>query len=313
MKVLVTGADGLSREEPGRGAPAQAGCRGPLLRPARDRDRSRPVRGRGRRQPTTSPGVNRPVREEEFAEGNAHLTEGLVDLLAGTEAASRSSSRPPPRRARQPLRAEQAGRGAAVRRYGADGRTGHRVPPSRALREVVPTELQLGGIDLLPQRRARPCPSHPRPAHEIELAYVDDVVAEFLKALDGEAPASPPPGRADLPVDARGARPPNRGDPRRAGDAATSRPLRPADPRLYATFLSYLPTDRICLSAREAHRRTRQPRGTPQVAPVRPDLRLAIQSRASSAGITTTTPRSRNSASSRAGRRSASVTSSAAR
>lgn len=190
-------------------------------------------------------GVNRPEREEEFQEGNARLTEDLVDLLArhgrrvpvvlssSTQAALDNPY------GRSKLAAE-----AALRRHGEGGGRAivYRLPGlfgkwSRPNYNAV--------VSTFCHNVARDLPIAIRdPAHEIELAYVDDVVAEFLKALDVEAPA---------PIDPR-VEPTFRvtlGD--LAGRIRAIRDVRvtlrlpdlsdPLTKRLYATFLSYLPED----------------------------------------------------------------------
>lgn len=191
-------------------------------------------------------GVNRPVREEEFAEGNAHLTERLVALLAGSGrriplvlSSSTQATLDNPY-GRSKLAAEQAVRrwaeqtGARAFVYRLPGLFGKWSQPN--YNSVVSTFCH---------NLARGLPIDVRdPAHEVELAYVDDVVAEFQKALDGGPPASPtvePTFRLSL------------GELARRIEAlrdvrVTLRLPDLSDPltrRLYATFLSYLPTDRF--------------------------------------------------------------------
>ncbi len=193
-------------------------------------------------------GVNRPEREEEFEEGNARLTRSLVDLLlaAGRKVPLLLSS------STQAILDNPYGRSklaaeSEVRRYGAaTGATAlvYRLPGlfgkwSRPNYNAV--------VSTFCHNLARGLPIAIRdPAHEVELAYVDDVVAEFLRVLEPgrlppEAPAVTPTFRVTLGELAR--RIEAIRDVRETlvlpdlSDELTR--------RLYPTFLSYLPEDRF--------------------------------------------------------------------
>ena len=191
-------------------------------------------------------GVNRPERVEEFEEGNAALTRALVDaLLARGRRVPLVLSSSTQAALDNPYGRSKLAAEAEVRRYGAA--TGapalaYRLPGlfgkwSRPdYNSVVATFCH---------NRARGLPISVRdPGAEIEIAYVDDVVAEFLLALD---PARPPPAAPAVRPAFRvtlgelAARIEAIRDVRETltlpdlSDGLTR--------RLYATFLSYLPED----------------------------------------------------------------------
>ena len=101
-------------------------------------------------------GVNRPPSPDEFATGNAGLTEQVCEALAAAGGRSGDPFVIDPGGAGQPLWPEQAGGGgSAVAPCCSDGGAGLCVPPAERLRQMVPPELQLGGGHVLPQHRAR--------------------------------------------------------------------------------------------------------------------------------------------------------------
>jgi UDP-2-acetamido-2,6-beta-L-arabino-hexul-4-ose reductase len=191
-------------------------------------------------------GVNRPEHVEEFEEGNASLTRTLADLLVARGrkvplvlSSSTQASQDNPY-GRSKLGAEKA-----VARYGAE--TGapvlvYRLPGlfgkwSRPNYNAV--------VSTFCHNVARGMPVSIRdPGHEVELAYVDDVVAEFLRAMD---PARAPPANPKVEPTFRV----TLGELARRVEAI--RDIRDtltlpdlSDPftrRLYPTFLSYLPED----------------------------------------------------------------------
>jgi UDP-2-acetamido-2,6-beta-L-arabino-hexul-4-ose reductase len=193
-------------------------------------------------------GVNRPERVEEFQEGNARLTSELVGLLAqhgrrvpvvlssSTQAALDNPYGRSKLAAEEAVRRYGASTGAPVVVYRLPGLFGKWSRPN--YNSVVATFCH---------NLARGLPVTVRdPAQEVELAYVDDVVAEFLRALEPGRPAPSSPGvdpafRVTL------------GDLVRRIEAirdvrVTLRLPDLSDPftrRLYATFLSYLPEDRF--------------------------------------------------------------------
>jgi UDP-2-acetamido-2,6-beta-L-arabino-hexul-4-ose reductase len=191
-------------------------------------------------------GVNRPERVEEFEEGNAALTGTLVDRLArhGRKAplllsSSTQASVDNPY-GRSKLHAEEI-----VRRYGRESGAPvlvYRLPGlfgkwSRPNYNAV--------VSTFCHNSARGLPVSIRdPAHEVELAYVDDVVAEFLRALDPSLshPTDPkvePTFRVTLGDLARRIE-----AIRDIRDTLTLPDLSDElTRRLYPTFLSYLPED----------------------------------------------------------------------
>lgn len=189
-------------------------------------------------------GVNRPERVEEFQEGNAKLTEDLVGLLAAsgrkTPIVLSSSTQAA---LENPYGKSKLGAEEAVRRYAS----------STGARSLVYRLPGLFGkwsrpdynsvVATFCHNLANGLPISVRdPAHEVELAYVDDVVAEFLKALDPPAvdrgePAVQPTFRVSLGELARRIE--------AIRDVRTTLRLPdmsdPLTRRLYATYLSYLP------------------------------------------------------------------------
>ena len=191
-------------------------------------------------------GVNRPERVEEFEEGNSQLTRTLVEhLLASGKRApvvlsSSTQAALDNLYGRSKLGAEEA-----VRRYGAV--TGapalvYRLPGlfgkwSRPNYNAV--------VSTFCHNVARGLPIAIRdPAYEVELAYVDDVVAEFLGVLDPArpvpaAPAVKPTFRATLGELARRIE-----AIRDIRDTLTLPDMSDGlTRRLYPTYLSYLPED----------------------------------------------------------------------
>jgi UDP-2-acetamido-2,6-beta-L-arabino-hexul-4-ose reductase len=206
-------------------------------------------------------GVNRPERVEEFQEGNARLTEELVRLLvkhgrcvpvvlsSSTQAASDNPYGRSKLAAEAAVLGYAAATGAPVRVYRLPGLFGKWSRPN--YNAVVATFCH---------NLARGIPITIRdPAHEVELAYVDDVVAEFLKALE---PGRPDPGSPRVEPTFHL----SLGELARRIEAirdirVTLRLPDLSDPftrRLYATFLSYLPEDGF---AYQPERRT-DPRGS---------------------------------------------------
>jgi UDP-2-acetamido-2,6-beta-L-arabino-hexul-4-ose reductase len=193
-------------------------------------------------------GVNRPERVEEFQEGNARLTQDLVGLLARhgrrvpvVLASSTQAALDNPY-GRSKLDAEKA-----VQRYGNDhgGRALVYRLPGLFGKWSRPNYNSV--VSTFCHNAARGLPLAVRdPAHEVELAYVDDVVAEFMKALDPRASAPVHPGVEPtfrVSLGELAARVEAIRDVR-----VTLRLPDMSDPltrRLYATFLSYLPEDRF--------------------------------------------------------------------
>ncbi len=191
-------------------------------------------------------GVNRPEREEEFHEGNARLTQELLALLArrgapvpvilssSTQAALDNPYGRSKLAAEDAVRAYARTTGSPCRVYRLPGLFGKWSRPN--YNSVVATFCH---------NVARGLPVSIRdPEHEIELAYVDDVVAEFLRALDRGAPVDDTPRveptfRVKLGELARRIE--------EIRDVRTTlRVPDVSDPltrRLLATFLSYLPED----------------------------------------------------------------------
>ena len=180
--ILITGA-GLHRPQPRR-PPASPGRRSAArVRPGQYRGRSAPRGGRGRRR--LPPGGRQPAA-------------GSGGVRGGKRRVHRRAL-PPPRRARPPApdhrQLVDPGRCWTTPTASASGtprrswpqfaarnrrRRGH-LPAEERLREMVPAELQLGRRHVLPQHRPRPADPDLRPRPELELVYVDDVVAAFLK------------------------------------------------------------------------------------------------------------------------------------
>jgi UDP-2-acetamido-2,6-beta-L-arabino-hexul-4-ose reductase len=191
-------------------------------------------------------GVNRPERVEEFEEGNATLTRTLTDLLArGDRKIPLVLSSSTQAAQDNPYGRSKLGAETAVRLYGA--RTGapalvYRLPGlfgkwSRPnYNAVVSTFCHNVARGLSVTIRD--------PAHEVELAYVDDVVAEFLRAMDPSRapPADPrvePTFRVTLGELARRIE-----AIRDIRDTLTLPDLSDGlTRRLYPTFLSYVPED----------------------------------------------------------------------
>jgi UDP-2-acetamido-2,6-beta-L-arabino-hexul-4-ose reductase len=137
-------------------------------------------------------GVNRPERLEEFEEGNRALTETLVALLgrhgrkvplvlsSSTQAALGNPYGRSKLGAEEAVRAYGQRSGAPALVYRLPGLFGKWSRPN--YNSVVATFCHnvARGLEI----------SIRDPAHELELAYVGDVVAEFLRALD---PARVPP------------------------------------------------------------------------------------------------------------------------
>jgi UDP-2-acetamido-2,6-beta-L-arabino-hexul-4-ose reductase len=191
-------------------------------------------------------GVNRPERVEEFEEGNAALTRELVAhlerhgrivplvLSSSTQAALDNPY------GRSKLAAEEA-----VRAYGA--RTGAKVAVYRlpGLFGKWSRPNYNAVVSTFCHNLARGLPIEVRdPAAEVTLAYVDDVVAEFLRALDPgrEVPASlavEPTFRVTLGELVR------RLEAIRAVRSTLTLPDMSDGftRRLYATYLAYLPED----------------------------------------------------------------------
>lgn len=193
-------------------------------------------------------GVNRPEREEEFEEGNARLTRDLMGLLrrhgrtgpvvlsSSTQAALDNPYGRSKLAAERAVQAHGAETGAPVRVYRLPGLFGKWSRPN--YNAVVSTFCH---------NVARGLPLAIRdPAHELELAYVDDVVAEFLRALDPAraTPAEPrvePTFRVTLGELARRIE-----AMRDVRDTLTLPDMADGlNRRLYATYLSYLPEDRF--------------------------------------------------------------------
>lgn len=191
-------------------------------------------------------GVNRPERVEEFQEGNVDLTRALVDLLvakgrkvplvlsSSTQAALDNPYGRSKLAAEREVRRYGAATGAPALVYRLPGLFGKWSRPH--YNSVVSTFCH----DL-----ARGLPITVRdPTFEVELAYVDDVVAEFLRALDPARPAPLDPAvrpifRVTLGELAR------RIELLRDIRATLTLPdlSDGLTRRLYATFLSYLPED----------------------------------------------------------------------
>ena len=132
-------------------------------------------------------GVNRPQDPAEFEAGNAGFTaRSLSPPRASWDRApqlivSSSVQADPGQSLRRQQAARRGGSGRVRPRH--RGRRGH-LPAEERLREMVPAELQLGRRHVLPQHRPRSADPDQRPRPELELAYVDDVVAAFLKEID---------------------------------------------------------------------------------------------------------------------------------
>lgn len=191
-------------------------------------------------------GVNRPERVDEFQEGNAELTRRLVDLLvtSGRKAPLVFSSSTQAA-LDNPYGKSKASAEAEVRRYGAatGGKAlAYRLPGlfgkwSRPNYNAV--------VSTFCHNIARGLPVSIRdPDFELELAYVDDVVEEFLRILDPARPPPPEPvvkptfrvtlGELARRIEAI----------RDIRDTLTLPDLSDGlTRRLYPTFLSYLPED----------------------------------------------------------------------
>ena len=184
-------------------------------------------------------GVNRPERVEEFEEGNLRLTETLLGLLPRGRPVTLVLSSSTQATLDNPYGRSKRGAEDAVRRWSEGG--------GRALVYRLPGLFGKWSrpdynsvVATFCHNLARGLPITVRdPDFAVELAYVDDVVAEFLKALDGAQGVVAPTFRVTLGELAR------RIEALR--DVRTTLRLPDlADPlnrRLYATFLSYLPED----------------------------------------------------------------------
>jgi UDP-2-acetamido-2,6-beta-L-arabino-hexul-4-ose reductase len=193
-------------------------------------------------------GVNRPERVEEFEEGNAALTATLVAMLSSYRrkvplvlSSSTQAALDNPY-GKSKLHAEEAVRkygretGAPTLIYRLPGLFGKWSRPNYNSVVVTFCYNVARGLEIVVRD----------PAHEIELAYVDDVVTEFLRALDPTRLLLPevriePTFRVTLGDLAR----------RVEGLRDIRRTLRLPDlsdgltRRLYATYLSYLPEDQF--------------------------------------------------------------------
>jgi UDP-2-acetamido-2,6-beta-L-arabino-hexul-4-ose reductase len=191
-------------------------------------------------------GVNRPERVAEFEEGNAALTSTLVGLLtrhrrkvplvlpSSTQAVLDNPY------GRSKLHAEET-----VRRYGRESGAPALVYRLPGLFGKWSRPNYNAVVSTFCHNIARGLPiTISDPGREIEIAYVDDVVSEFLGALDPARPVPPSPGvqpvfRVTL------------GDLARKIEALRDIRATLTLPdlsdgltrRLYATFLSYLPGD----------------------------------------------------------------------
>jgi UDP-2-acetamido-2,6-beta-L-arabino-hexul-4-ose reductase len=191
-------------------------------------------------------GVNRPERVEEFEEGNVALTGTLVALLvrhgrevplvlsSSTQAALDNPYGRSKRRAEEIVRKYGRESGAPVLVYRLPGLFGKWSRPN--YNAVVSTYCH---------NLARRLPIAIRdPAHELELAYVDDVVAEMLRALD---PARGPPPEPLVEPTFRVTLGELAGRIQAIRDVRDTLTLPDLSDgftrRLYATFLSYLPED----------------------------------------------------------------------
>ena len=255
-------------------------------------------------------GVNRPEHESEFDAGNVGSLDALFAALdaarrgrpAGGAAADRALLVDPGRRSTTPTAAPSGPR----------SRRSRRMPPAPARR---PSIYRLPGVfgkwcrpnynsvvATFCHNIARDLPiAISDPARVVELVHVDDVVAQFMTHLDGQA-AGVTRGEVrpvftitlgELADRIRGFRAMR--DTLEVADASD-----PFTRRLLGTYTLVPAARRSRLPARAAHRRPRHAGRAAEVAALRADLRLADAARASPGATTTTTSRSRSSACSRA-------------
>lgn len=191
-------------------------------------------------------GVNRPERVEEFEEGNADLSRRLVDLLlargrkvplvlsSSTQAALDN-----------PYGRSKLGAEEAVRRYGASSGAPALVYRLPGLFGKWSRPNYNAVVSTFCHNVARGLPVVVRdPAHQVELAYVDDVVAEFLRALDPARPVPAAPSVQPVFRVTLGELVRRIEAIRDIRDTLTLPDLSDGlTGRLYPTYLSYLPED----------------------------------------------------------------------
>lgn len=201
-------------------------------------------------------GVNRPKEESEFQAGNADFTQALLDLLAQAGAARANGAVPVAMTSsiqaalNNPYGRSKREAEEAMFAYG--GRTGapvyvYRFPNafgkwSRPNYNSVVATFCYNAARGLPLRIDDP-------SREMTFVYIDDIVDEFLRALQGAATPSPAlPGYYESPVthsitlgglaEAVQGFAQSRRDLTHAYDRSD-----PLLQKLYATWLSYLPED----------------------------------------------------------------------
>ena len=155
MKILVTGCGRVHRQEPDRAPGGIAGLRGAALCAADAGSGLAGAGGGGGCGGASGRASTGRTSPDEFAAGNAGLTERLCEALAASGRTIPVIFSSSTQAVQDNPYGEASGRPRmALWRYAAaTGSAGLCVSPAECLRQMVPAELQLGRGHLLPQHR----------------------------------------------------------------------------------------------------------------------------------------------------------------
>ena len=139
-------------------------------------------------------GVNRPENPEEFTTGNEHFTAALVELLADNKC---------------PIVFASSTQAELDNPYGRSKLTAEKILRARSARTLIYRLPNVFGKWCRPNynsavatfcfNAARGLPLQVNdPAREMQLVYIDDVVAEFVSVLNGNEPQSIPTYKKNL-------------------------------------------------------------------------------------------------------------------